>query len=287
MSALLRECGHEVVVANPRRLRLLTESDKKNDPQDARTLAEMAWAKPALLAPIQHRSAAAQADLNLVRARDLLVEARTKLIDGVRCLVKGTGARVRKCPSGQFTSRAHEQMPNQVRAAAAHLLEVIDELSEKIRYYDELLEHVAQTRYGHTAVLKQISGVGTLTALAYVLTIDNPWRFERSRDVGCFLGLRPKQQDSGQRSPQLRITKAGDSYLRKMMVSCAHYILGPFGPDTDLRRWGLKLCERGGKNAKKRAVVAVARKLAVLLHHLWVTGEVYEPLRNAAAKVAA
>ena len=215
------------------------------------------------------------------------MEARTKLINGVRCLVKGTGARVRKCPSGQFTSRAHEQMPNEVRTAAAHLLEVIDELSEKIRYYDELLEHVAQTRYAYTPVLKQISGVGTLTALAYVLTIDNPWRFERSRDVGCFLGLRPKQQDSGERSPQLRITKAGDSYLRKMMVSCAHYILGPFGPDTDLRRWGLKLCERGGKNAKKRAVVAVARKLAVLLHHLWVTGEVYEPLRNAAAKVAA
>jgi transposase len=286
MSELLRECGHEVLVANPRRLRLLTESDKKNDPQDARTLAEMAWAKPALLAPIEHRSAEAQADLNLVRARDLLVEARTKLINGVRCLVKGTGQRIGKCPSGQFTSQAQTRMPQQLRGAAAHLLEVIDELSEKIRYYDESLEHMARTRYGQTSVLKQVSGVGTLTALAYMLTIDNPHRFARSRDVGCFLGLRPKQQDSGERSPQLRITKAGDSYLRKMMVSCAHYILGPFGPDTDLRRWGLKLCERGGRNAKKRAVVAVARKLAVLLHHLWVSGEVYEPLRNAAAKAA-
>src|SRR6266404_3696009 len=133
-------------------------------------------------------------------------------------------------------------------------------LSEKIRFYDELLEHMGQTRYRHTAVLKQVAGVGTLTALTFVLTIDNPERFQRSRDVGCFLGLRPKQQDSGERSPQLRITKAGD---------------------TDLRRWGLKLCERGGKNGKKRAVVAVARKLAVLLHRLWVTGEVYEPLRNS------
>ena len=101
--------------------------------------------------------------------------------------------------------------------------------------------------------------------------------------MGCYWGLRPKQQDSGDRSPQLRITKAGD-----ILVSSAHYIIGPFGPDTDLRRWGLKLCERGGKNAKKRAVVAVARKLAVLLHRLWVTGEVYEPLRNQAkATVAA
>jgi transposase len=288
MSALLRECGHEVIVADPRRLRLLTTSDKKNDPQDARTLAQMAWAKPALLAPVRHRSAETQRDLNLVRARDLLVEARTKLINGVRCLVKGLGARVPKCASMQFSQQAHLHMPEQARPAAAPLLEVIDELSAKIREYDEMLEHVAVTRYPQTAVLKQVSGVGTLSALAFVLTIEEPHRFRRSRDVGCYLGLRPKQQDSGDRSPQLRITKAGDSYLRKTMVSCAHYILGPFGPDTDLRRWGLRLCERGGKNAKKRAVVAVARKLAVLLHRLWVTGDVYEPLRNhSQVKIAA
>jgi transposase len=283
MSALLRECGHEVIVANPRRLRLLTTSDKKNDPEDARTLAEMAWAKPALLSPVRHRSAEAQRDLNLVRARDLIVEARTKLINGVRCLVKGFGARVPKCPSGRFTKHAHLHLPEEARRASAPLLELIDELSQRILEYDEMLEHEAQTRYPQTALLTQVSGVGTLTAMAFVLTIEDPHRFARSRDVGCYLGLRPKQQDSGDRSPQLRITKAGD-----ILVSSAPYIISPFGPDTDLRRWGLKLCERGGKNAKKRAVVAVARKLAVLLHRLWVTGEVYEPLRNQAkATVAA
>ena len=287
MSALLKECGHEVIVANPRRLRLLTNSDKKNDPQDARTLAEMAWAKPALLAPVRHRSAETQQDLNLVRARDLLVEARTKLINGVRCLVKGFGTRVPKCASLQFTQQAHEHLPEQARPATAPLLEAIDELSQRIYEYDTLLEHIAQTRYPQTALLTQISGVGTLSALTFVLTIEDPHRFARSRDVGSFLGLRPKQQDSGERSPQLRITKAGDQYLWKILVSCAHYVIGPFGPDTDLRRWGWKLCERGGKNAKKRAVVAVARKLAVLLHHLWVTGEVYEPLRTQAATIAA
>lgn len=74
--------------------------------------------------------------------------------------------------------------------------------------------------------------------------------------------------------------------LRRLLVSSAHYILGPFGPDTDLRRWGLTLAARGGKNAKKRAVVALARKLAVLLHRLWSTGEVYEPLRNASKRGA-
>lgn len=287
MSALLRECGHEVIVANPRRLRLLTTSDKKNDPQDARTLAEMAWAKPALLAPVRHRSAEAQRDLNLVRARDLLVEARTKLINGVRCLVKGVGARVPKCASGQFTKHADLHLPAEARPASAPLLELIDELSQRILEYDEMLEHVAETRYAQTALLTQVSGVGTLTAMAFVLTIEEPQRFARSRDVGSYLGLRPKQQDSGDRSPQLRITKAGDSYLRRILVSSAHYIIGPFGPDTDLRRWGLKLCERGGKNAKKRAVVAVARKLAVLLHRLWVTGEVYEPLRKQGREAVA
>jgi transposase len=287
MSALLREWGHEVIVANPRRLRLLTTSDKKNDPQDARTLAEMAWAKPALLSPVRHRSAEAQRDLNLVRARDLLVEARTKLINGVRCLVKGLGARVPKCGSGRFSQQAHQHLPEEARPASAPLLELIDELSERIFEYDEMLEHVSETKYPQTALLTQIAGVGTLTAMTFVLTIEDPQRFARSRDVGCYLGLRPKQQDSGDRSPQLRITKAGDSYLRKMLVSCAHYIVGPFGPDTDLRRWGLKLSERGGKNAKKRAVVAVARKLAVLLHRLWVTAEVYEPLRNAPKETVA
>jgi transposase len=287
MSALLTECGHHVIVANPRRLRLLTTSDKKSDPQDARTLAEMAWAKPALLAPVRHRSAAAQRDLNLVRARDLLVEARTKLINGVRCLAKGCGARVPQCASEQFTQHADRHLPQSTRPAAAPLLEVIDELSQRIREYDEMLEHAARTRYPQTELLQQVSGVGTLTAMAFVLTIEEPGRFARSRDVGCYLGLRPKQQDSGDRSPQLRITKAGDSYLRRILVSSAQYVIGPFGPDTDLRRWGMKLCERGGKNAKKRAVVAVARKLAVLLHRLWVTGEVYEPLRNSPEKPAA
>jgi len=112
------------------------------------------------------------------------------------------------------------------------------------------------------------------------VTLENPERFVKSRDVGPYLGLVPKQEDSGESQPQLGISKAGDTMVRRLLVGSAQYILGPFGPDTDLRRYGLRLCERGGKNAKKRAAVAVARKLAVLLHRLWVTGEVYEPLRH-------
>jgi transposase len=154
-------------------------------------------------------------------------------------------------------------------------------LNERIKEYDARMEKIVKESYPQVALLKQVKGVGTQIALTYVLTLDDPQRFAKSREVGCFLGLKPGRRDSGESQPQMRISKEGDRYLRTMLVQGAHYILGPFGADSDLRRWGLRLAERGGKNAKKRAVVAVARKLAVLLHRLWVSGEVYEPLRNS------
>jgi transposase len=139
------------------------------------------------------------------------------------------------------------------------------------------------------ALLKQVQGVGTLIALTFVLTVEDPHRFRKSRDVGSYVGLRPKRRESGQSRPQFGISKEGDSYLRKLLVQGAHYVLGRHGQDSDLRRWGLNLAGHGGKNAKKRAVVAVARKLAVLLHKLWISGERYEPLRvnNARSEAAA
>jgi transposase len=166
------------------------------------------------------------------------------------------------------------------------LLTTIESLTQTIREMDREVERVCRERYPETALLRQISGVGPITALCFVLTIEDPSRFAKSRSVGAYLGLRPKQRDSGEQQPQLRITKAGDRLLRRLLVSAAHYILGPFGPDTDLRRAGLRMAERGGKAAKKRAVVAVARRLAVLLHRLWVTGEEYEPLRDRSAQAA-
>lgn len=283
VSRLLESWGHEVPVANPRKVRLIHGGDTKSDRLDAEKLARLGRYDVRLLSPIRHRDAEQQADLSVLRARESLVAARTKLINAVRCLVKSAGHRIKSCASERFTDEAQEAIPEELRAAVAYLLETIDELNERIRYYDEWVEHMARERYPESDLLKQVPGVGTLTAMAFMLTIGDPNRFPKSREVGCYLGLRPRQDQSGDQSPQLRITKAGDGYLRKTLVNCAHWILGPFGADTDLRRWGLKLCERGGKNAKKRAIVAVARKLAVLLHSLWVTGEVYEPLRQGGA----
>jgi transposase len=167
------------------------------------------------------------------------------------------------------------------------LLGEVESLNERIKEYDRRIAQMARKEYPEVVLLQQVKGVGELIALAYVLTIEDPHRFRKSRDVGCFLGLRPGRRNSGQSEPQMHISKEGDRYLRTLLVQGAHYILGPFGEDSDLRRWGLKLAERGGKNAKKRAVVAVARKLAILLHRLWVSGEVYEPLRNSQKTIRA
>jgi transposase len=166
------------------------------------------------------------------------------------------------------------------------LLETVEELTAKIKAADKEIERLARKEYPETDLLRQVSGVGPLIALTFVLTVEDKDRFQKSRDVGCFMGLRPRRQDSGERRPQLPITKEGDVYLRALLVQGAHCILSRQGPDADLKRWGERMCT-GGRNAKKRAIVAVARKLAILLHRLWTTGEVYEPLRNSNALKAA
>jgi transposase len=289
-SAWVREVicryGHEVLVANARLMEGSKRRKRKNDRIDANKLARLGRVDPQSLHPIQHRSAEVRQDLVMLRARDALVAARTELINATRGLVKSMGTRLPKCSSPSFAQKVEEAVPAELRDALLPLVRMTAALSDGISGYDEKIEKLASEKYGHTALLRQVKGVGPITALAYVLTLENPGRFVTSRDVGPYLGLVPKQEDSGDSQPQLGISKAGDTMLRRLLVGSAQYILGPFGPDTDLRRYGLRLCERGGKNAKKRAAVAVARKLAVLLHRLWVSGEVYEPLRHAMVPAA-
>ena len=279
--------GHEVLVANPRLMEGSKRRKRKNDRIDANKLARLGRVDPQSLHPMQHRSREVRQDLVLLRARDALVAARTELINATRGLVKSMGRRLPKCSSPSFAQKVEAAVPAEIREALLPLVRMTGALSEGIEGYDKKIEKLASEKYGHTALLRQVKGVGPITSLAYVLTLENPERFVKSRDVGPYLGLVPKQEDSGDSQPQLGISKTGDTMLRRLLVGSAQYILGPFGPDTDLRRYGLRLCERGGKNAKKRAAVAVARKLAVLLHRLWVTGEVYEPLRHGMSATTA
>jgi len=280
VSRQLTQLGHEVIVAHARNVRLIGESSRKAARLDARMLARLARLDPRLLSPVQHRSAEAQIHLTVIRARAALVGARTALVNAARGLAKSYGERLRKCGTQQVSKNLAAGLSAELRAALEPLLAEVASLNQRIAEYDRRIEQIATEVHPEVALLKQVKGVGTLIALSYVLTVGDPHRFRHSRDVGCYLGLRPGRRNSGHSQPQLHISKEGDGYLRTLMVQGAHYILGPFGQDSDLRRWGLKLCERGGNNAKKRAVVAVARKLSVLLHRLWVGGEVYEPLRN-------
>jgi transposase len=281
VSRVLEECGHEVLVANARKLRLIYANKRKTDEVDAENLARLARLDPKLLYPVRHRGEDSQAHMALIRSREALVGCRTQLVNHVRGAVKSFGARLPKCSARSFHKNAPAHVPEALLPALEPILEQIASLTERIREYERKLEAVSRERYPETELLRQVEGIGPLTALAFVLTIEDPHRFERSRSVGAYLGLVPATDRSGERDPQKRISKEGDEMLRKLLVSCAHYVLGPFGSDSDLRRHGEKIAARGGKNAKKRAVVAVARKLAVLMHRLWVTGETYEPLREA------
>jgi transposase len=288
ISRLLERLGHEVLVANAARLRGPKRTRRKNDRIDAEALARKGRVDPKLVFPIQHRGEVAQADLVLIRSRDALVRCRTLLVNEVRGVVKSLGARLHKCSAESFHRAVREEIPDVLRGILAGVLSQIEALTKQIRAYDREVERKAEVEYPETARMRQICGVGALTALCFALVIEDPTRFENSRAVGPYLGLVPDLDDSGEEHHELPISKAGDELCRKLLVQAAQYILGPFGPDTDLRRWGLRLAGSGGsKKAKKRAVIAVARKLAVLLHRLWTTGERYEPLHNAERAAAA
>jgi len=281
---VITEWGHEVLVANPRLMEGSKRRKRKSDRIDANKLARLGRVDPQSLYPIRHRSREVRQDLVVLRARDALVSVRTELINTARGLVKSMGTRLPRCSSPSFADKVKDAIPVEVREALLPLVQLVETVKDCIARYDQKIEELGREKYGHTTLLRQVKGVGPITSLAYVLTLEDPQRFASSREVGPYLGLVPKQEDSGDSQPQLGISKAGDRMLRRLLVGSSQYMLGAFGPDTDLRRYGLRLCERGGKNAKKRAVVAVARKLAVLLHHLWVTGDVYEPLHHPGAE---
>jgi transposase len=285
ISRLLASLGCQVLIGNSRKLRAIWKTPYKSDIRDAEMLARIARFDPALLYPVRHRSEQAHADLEQIKARDVLVRSRKSLINHVRGAVKSFGVRIPLCSAASFSRKAAVYIPMIVREALLPVLENIRYLTDQIKDYDKKIS-VLCYHYPETQRLQHIQGVGHLTSLAYVLTIDDPYRFSKSRSVGSHLGLASKYDQSGETDKQLRITKAGNNYLRQLMVTSSHFILGPFGPDCDLRRYGLRIAARGGKNAKKRAVVAVARKLSVLMHYLWIHELEYEPLHNNCASVA-
>lgn len=275
----MKMLGHKVIVANPHRVKLIARSKRKNDRIDAEQLARLGRADENLLYPIRHRGEEAQADLALIRARDQLVKTRTKLVTAARGMTKSFGERLKPCDADQVNEELAKDLGPEVMQAIGGLLRSAVLITQEIRKYDQQIAEMKQ-RYPEVELLTQVYGVGTLVALTFMLTIDDARRFQHSRDVGAMLGLAPGQRDSGEHEGQLGITKAGDRLLRGLLVQAAHCVIRQGSADCDLKAWAAAHTEQGGKRGKKRVVVAVARKLAVLLHHLWVSGEVYDPQYN-------
>jgi len=280
ISRLLERCGHEVIVGNPAKIPSISRSRSKSDWRDAEQLARLARFDRTMLYPIKHRGERAQQDLQVIRSRDAAVRVRSRLISHVRGTVKAHGQVIGRCSTVAFAGRARAVVTGPLGEIVEPILEAVEKLSATIDTYDQKIEQLAAGPYADTQWLTQIKGVGALTALAYMLILGEATRFRRSRMVGPYLGLVPARDQSGESDPQKGISKEGDRLMRRLLVQSAHYILGPFGVDSDLRRHGEAIAARGGKNANKRAAVAVARKLAVLLHHLWSTHDQYVPLFN-------
>jgi len=226
VSRLLSECGHEVIVANPRKVRLIYKN-RKEERRDRRDVPGAVGAhRPALLAPIHHRGQEAQKNLAMLRGRDALVKSRAQLINHVRGAVKATGKRLPRWGSEAFARKATGALPPELVTALGPVIEVIASLTAQIRTCERALEVLAEA-YPETLLLRQVKGVGPITSLAFVLTLEDPTRFAKSRAVGPYLGLVPAQRDSGESKPQLRISKEGDAFLRRLLVGSAQYILGP------------------------------------------------------------
>ena len=274
----LEGLGHEVIVANARRVRAICEADQKNDRSDAEQLARLGRADVRLLSPVDPRSVETRKDLEVMRARAQLVAMRTRLVNHVRGTVKPMGARLPKCSTESFHKL---ELPPELAAELKPLMALMKSTSAAIEEYDEQITTLAEKKYPQAGVLRQVKGVGPVTSVCFVLTIGNPGRFKDSRQVAAFLGLTPGQRQSGQSDPQQRITKSGDSMMRTLLVQSAQHILRRSSPDCALKRFGTRLAKRGGKTSKQRAVVATARKLSVLLLALWKSGELYEPLRGS------
>lgn len=275
ISRMLEDLGHEALVVNPYRVKVIAESINKSDRRDAKLLAELGLLAPKMLVRVQHRSEQEQADLAIIRARELIVRQRTATILHVRGTLKAYGKTLEGVTVERFAELVRPQVPEELESVIGPMLDLVNLQTKQIRGYDREVVKLIATRYPEVNVLLQVPGVGNLTALTYRLTLGDANRFRSSRQVGAYLGLTPGQRQSGRSDPELRITKAGDKLLRRLLVQCAQYILSHPTAEGALRDWGLKKAE-GGKRARQRAVVAVARKLAVLLHRLWTTGMVYE-----------
>jgi transposase len=282
ISGLAQASGHRVTVINPHEFKLISDSRRKCDQEDAELLARAVRADLGLVRPVAHRSEKTRADLTLLRTRDLLVRERTKLVSHVRGTLKSFGVKPGTSSPETFHERVAPFVPEPLKLALEPVLNHLAQLGQTLKRLDEGVEQTAKKHEKVVELLSSVPRVGTLTALTFCLVVEDPRRFKKSRDLGAYVGLAPARRQSGDSEAQLGISKAGDSLLRRMLVQCAHQMMFKNAPDSALKRWGVAKAKSGGKNGKKRMAVALARKVAVVLHRIWVTGESFKAFPEGA-----
>lgn len=295
ISALLAGMNCEVIVGNARKLKAISAHERKCDELDARTLARIGRMDLNLLYPVKHVSQNALKDRLVISSRENLVSKRKELIQSIRGSVKTFGKRIDGGSPPTFPAAARIILSEEpeILATLEPTLLAIEQMNQSIKELDKKIEQLSIEKYPVTALLRQIQGVGPITALAFILAVEDPARIDGTRDIGAYFGLVPRRDQSGEVDKQLGISKTGNPYMRKLLTQCAQYILGAHGPDCDLKRYGLRRAEQGkggtkkaAKGAKKKAITAVARKLSVLLLSLWRSGAEYDPFRNSPNEAA-
>ena len=286
ISALAKSCGCEVLVGNARRLAAIWQSKQKNDENDALMLARLARADRELFHPVELRDDERHEMVQILELREVAVSQRTQAVNSVRGLCKALGVFIPKCDASCFHKVAKDAIPADRAWKFKPMIRHLKEIAATVRRYDAMLEKYARSHFKEEVELLQtIPSVGPVTSCAFVAHISDPRRFGSARDAGAYFGLTPGQDQSGDRDAPKRITKTGSTLMRHLLVTAANYILRESSPDTALKRHGERICERGGKVARRKAKTAVARKLAVTMLAMLKSGKPYDDV--LAAKKAA
>jgi transposase len=272
---LLVRLGCQVFVGNPRKLRIISSSSRKNDKNDSRLLARLVRSDLDLLYPIVVRDILTQQDMVIIKTRTMLIKTRGDLVRHIRGIIKPFGLKLPKdVTTDNFHDKVKEHLSKELLPILKHTIKSIKDLSIQIKNLDKKIDSLINKKYPEAMLLQTIDGIGPITALTFILIMGDPKRFEKSRDVGAYFGLVPRQDQSCTIDKSLPITKEGDSCMRSLLVNCSHHILGRYGKDTQIRRHGLKVMGQDeNKIRKKKAVIAVARKLSVLMHSMLISGE--------------
>lgn len=268
MDRLFKEMGFKTIVGNPGKIPSITKSNTKNDRNDARELARLAIADPAMLHPVFLRDEVYQQMLRFHHSRNMLISQRTQTINQIRGFAKSMGHRIECSSTEKFHELSKADWPRELEECAWPLMGVLKTVNLKIKAYDRLIERLAERPEFKPMVerVRVVYGVGVIGSTVFVAAIGGrPDRFDHTRDIGAYLGMIPKQDQSGDDDKQLHITHAGADIVRATLVECAGVVMMSNAKDTDLKLKGLRIAMHGGGIAKKKAKVAVARALAVTM----------------------